>query len=218
MSAASMSILSVYERFAFAILSCPMAVAREVILAQSAAWNQPLAIDRETARDVRPILSSPDGPARLPAIRKAILLSEVEGIDGKKTLFVSSVADGYSSMIYMVSKQVPGLHLAVQVSSPSSEYPRNALTAIATDREVRVIYSMRDTNGWDFFEKGEPLPFENLTFYESRPKRERLTPEIISEYLIRFGYGSLDRDFWVSAQPAHLLCEQEFRLSSDVVQ
>lgn len=213
-----MSILSVYERFAFAILPCPMAVAREVILAQSAAWNQPLAIDRATVRDVQPILNSPDGPARLPAMRKAILLSEVEGADGKMTLFVSSVADGYSSMIYMVSKHVPGLHLAVQVSSASLEYPRNALTAIAADREVRVVYAMRDTNAWDFFEKGEPLPFENLAFYQLRQKRDRLTPEIISEYLTRFGYGSLDKDFWISAEPAHLLCEQEFRLSSEALQ
>lgn len=213
-----MSILSIYDRFAFAILPCPMAMAREVILAQSAAWNQHLVIDRAAARDVRPILNSPDGPNQLPALRKAILLSEVEGPEGKRTLFVSSVADGYSSMIYMVSKQVPGHHLAVQVSSLSCEYPRNALTAIAANSEVRVVYAMRDINAWDFFEKGEPLEFENLSFYQARQKRDRLTPEIISEYLARFGYGSLDKDFWISAAPAHLLCEREFRLSGEVLQ
>jgi hypothetical protein len=213
-----MSILSLYERFAFAVLSCPIGEAREVILAQSATWNRPLAIDRETARDVRPILNSPDGPAQLPALRKAILLSEVDGPDGQKTLFVSSVADGYSSMIYMVSKRVAGLHVAVQVSSLSCEYPRNALTAIAGEKEARVVYAMRDTNAWDFFEKGDPLPFEDLSYYRARQRRDRLTPEIISEYLARFGYGSLDKDFWISAESAHLLCEREFRLSGEVLQ
>ena len=209
------SILSTYERFAFAILACPLSLARELILEQSAAWDQNLVVDRPAARDVRPILNSPDGPARLPALRKAILLSEVEGPDGKRTLFISSVPDGYSSMIYMVSKRVPGLHLAVQASNLSCEYPRNALMAIAGDQEVRAVYAMRDTKAWDFFEKGEPLPFEDLSFYGLRQKRDRLTSKIISEYLVRFGYGSLDKDFWISAEPAHLLCEREFRLSGD---
>lgn len=212
------SILATYERFAFAILACPASVAREVILEQSAAWNQNLVVDRATARDVRPILNSPDGPTHLPAVRKGILLSEVNGPDGRKTLFVSSVADGYSSMIYMVSKRVPGLHLSVQVSSLSCEYPRNAFAAIEANKEVRVVYAMRDTNAWDFFEKGEALPFEDLALYRSRQKRDRLTPEIISEYLARFGYGSLDKDFWISVAPAHLLCEREFRLSGEVPQ
>jgi hypothetical protein len=67
-------------------------------------------------------------------------------------------------------------------------------------------------------EKGEPLPFEDLALYRSRQKRDRLTPEIISEYLTRFGYGSLDGDFWISAEPTHLLCEREFRLSGEVLQ
>lgn len=213
-----MSILSIYDRFAFAILPCPMMAAREIILAQSAAWNQHLVIDCPVTRDVRPILNSPDGPARLPALRKAILLSEVDGPEGKKTLFVSSVADGYSSMIYMVSRRLPDIHLAFQVSSLSCEYPRNAITAIAESREIRVVYAMRDTNAWEFFEKGDPLLFEDSTHYHSRRKRDRLTPDIISKYLANMGYGALGKDFWISTEPAHLLCEQEFRLWDESLQ
>jgi hypothetical protein len=208
------NILSTYERFAFAILPCRLGVAREVILAQSAAWDQILVIDQVAFRDVRPILNSPDGPEHLPSLRKGILLSEVEGPNGPKTLFVSSVADGYSSMIYMMSTQVPGLHIAIEVSSLSCEYPRNAITAIAEGSAVRVVYAMRDSQAWDFFEKGDPLPFEDANLYRERQRRERLTPDIISQSLSRFGYGSLSDDFWISMAPAHLLCEREFRLST----
>ena len=213
-----MSILSIYDHFSFAILPCPMTVAREALLAQSAAWDRYLVVDCSALRDVRPVLNSPDGPAQLPSVRKGILLSEVEGPEGAKTLFVSSVADGYMSMIYMISKGVPGLHLVIQASSLSCKYPRNAITAIAEEETVRVVYAMRDTNTWEFIEKGAPLFFEDSGLYGARQKRDRLTPEIISKYLARFGYGSLDKDFWISAEPAQLLCEREFRLLSEVPQ
>lgn len=206
------NILSIYDRFAFSILPCPMAAAREVIVTQSAAWGRHLVVDRPAARDVRLILNSPDGPAHPPAVRIGILLSEVHGPEGLKTLFVSNVADGYSSMVYMVSKRIFGPHLSVQLSNLSSEYPRNAFTMITSEKEIRVVYAMRDNNAWEFLEKGEPLSFENLNFYGTRRRRDRLTPDIISGYLAHFGYGSLDQDFWISAAPAHLLCDSEFRL------
>ena len=208
-----MSILSLYERFAFAVLPCSLESARKEILAQSAAWGKPLAVDRAAARDVRPILDSPDGPPHPPAVRVAILLSEVTGPEGTKTLFVSSVADGYSSMIYTISGRIPGLHVAVEVSSLSRQYPRNALKVIAGQEAVRIVYSMRDTNSWEFFEKGGCLPFEEAEFYMARRKRDRLTPDIISEYLYRIGYGTLDAGFWTSSERAHLLCDAAFRLN-----
>lgn len=208
-----MTILSLYERFSFSILSCSLGVAREAILAQSAAWGKPLAVDRATVRDVRPIFDSPDGPAHQPAVRKAILLSEVVGPEGVKTLFVSSVADGYSSMVYTISGNLPGLHLAVQISRLSIEYPRNALTAIKSQKAVRVIYSMKDASSWEFFERGRILPFEQIDFYKARRKRDRLTPDIIDRYISKLGYGTLDEVFWNSNEAAHLICDASFRLA-----
>lgn len=74
---------------------------------------------------------------------------------------------------------------------------------------------MKDTSAWVFLEKGEPLCFERLDFYNARRKRDRLTPDILSDYLACLGYGSLDEDFWISAAPAYLLCDSEFRLWSE---
>ena len=189
-----------------------MALAREVILAQSAAWDRPLSIDRYAPRDVRQILNSMDGPAHFPSVRTGILLSEIDGPSGLRTLFVSNVADGFSSMIYMASRRIGGLHFSIQTSSYLCNFPRNAFSVIMDERDVRVVYSMRDANSWEFFQKGEPLSFEDVSFYDAKKKRDRLTPSIISTYLVQIGYGSLEKDFWISAAPGHLLCESEFRL------
>lgn len=209
------SILATYKRFAFAILPCPMIAARDVIMSQADIWGRPLVVDRPAQRDVRQILSSLDGPTQLPSVSTGILLSEIDGPSGLRTLFVSNVADGFSSMIYMISRRISDYSLSVQISDPLCDYPRNALTAVVVEKAIRTVYAMRDINAWEFFQKGDPLFFEEPSLYDARLKRDRLTPNIISGYLARLGYGSLDQDFWISTAPAHLLCDQNFRLWSE---
>jgi hypothetical protein len=162
---------------------------------------------------VRVIYESPDGPNQLPAIQIGILLSEVNGVDGKKTLFVSSVADGYSSMILSLSKAIPGRHISVNVSRLDLAYPANAINVVEAGKSVRSVQVMLDGDRWIFFQSGEPLSFEDVDRYRARRKKDRLTPQMISTCLDQIGYASLRREFWVDeAAPAHLLASRAFRL------
>ena len=209
-----MSVLSIYDHFSFAILPCSILIAKETIIRQSMAWNRHLDIDRIVSRDIRIILNSPDGPLRLPSVKTGILLNQTDGPCGPRTLFVSNVADGFSSMIYMLSEAISGSHVLIQSSRTSCKYPRNSFSVIESGLLVRTVYSMLDTNGWQFFEKGNPVYFEDIINYRNRRKRDRLNNEIISDYLRNLGYGSLDEDFWISNEPSHLICESDFRLGS----
>lgn len=209
-----MSILTAYEQFTFSIIPCELHVAREMIRRQGAQWKKIFEIDEEMRRDVRVIYDSPDGPKKRPAFDIGILLSEVDGDDGKKTLFVSSVADGYLSIVFCISKLIRGAHFEFCVSRPDLTYPANVIHVLEDGKSVRTVYSMRDGDRWVFFEKGDPLPFEETDLYRARRKRDRLTPEIISTYLERIGYGSLKREFWINATaPARLLAMSSFRFS-----
>ncbi|WP_283470535.1 hypothetical protein [Methylosinus trichosporium] len=211
-STEQMSILTAYENFTFSIIPCDLHVAREMIRRQGAQWENIFEIDEDVHRDVRIIYDSPDGPKRYPSINVGILLSEVDGNDGKKTLFVSSVTDGYSSMIFCISKLIPGAHFKFDVSRPDLLYPGNAIRVLEDGKNVRTVYSMRDGERWVFFENGHPFPFEETDLCLARRKRDRLTPEIISTYLERIGYGSLKREFWINATaPARLLAMSSFR-------
>ncbi|SRR5581483_4431019 len=62
------------------------------------------------------------------------------------------------------------------------------------ERVVHVILEPR----WKFFEQGEVLSFENPEYYKRRIIRERLTPEIVEEYLKRLGWDLGDAAFWQS--------------------
>jgi hypothetical protein len=142
-----------------------------------------------------------------------MLLIEVSGLEGKKTLFVSSGADGNWTLINNISKTIPGAHLVIEVSRPDLKYPRNAISAMANGERFRVVYAMRDEPSWQFYDLGPPLDFEDVIHYRARIKKERLTPAIIASYLKRMTYGSLRRDFWIDhIVPARLLAMPDFRL------
>jgi hypothetical protein len=206
-------ILARFDRFAFSILPCGLELAHEAIRKLGDQWRKTFDLDEPSCRDVRVIYESPDGPNQLPAIQIGILLSEVNGSDGKKTLFVSSVGDGYSSMILSLSKAIPGQHLSVNVSRLDIAYPANAINVVDAGKSVRSIHVMLDGDSWVFFQKGEPLSFEDVDRYRARRKKDRLTPQIVSTYLNQIGYGSLRREFWIDeAAPAHLLATRAFRL------
>lgn len=206
-------ILAQFDRFAFSILPCGLELAHQAIRRQGDQWRKTFDLDESSCRDVRAIYESLDGPNQLPAIEIGILLSEVNGKDGKRTLFVSSVNDGYSSMVLSLSKAIPGTHLSVNVSRLDIRYPANAISVVEGGKSVRSIYVMLDGDRWVFFQKGEPHSFEDVDRYGARRKKDRLTPQIVSIYLNRIGYGSLRREFWIDeAAPAHLLASRAFRL------
>ena len=207
------NILTRFERFAFSILPCELEVARDAIRNQGAQWLKNFVVDEACDRDAQIIYRSPDGPNWLPAIEIGILLNEVSGRQGKRTLFISNTEDGYRSMILCISKIIPGTHLMFRVSRVDLQYPGNFLEAAEGGEFVRTVYAMRDSDRWVFFEKGDPLPFENLDQYLAQRKRDRLTPEIISTYLKRIGYGSLRQEFWLDkTAAAHALATRDFRL------
>jgi hypothetical protein len=207
-----MTILSVFERFAFSILSCDLESASSAIRQQGSDWKIQFSTIELIHRDARTIYCSADGPNKMPSAEKGLILSELNGKEGPRTLFLSNVADGYSSMVFMLSKIIRGVHLSFEVSNMTVRYPRNAITASENGNYIRVVYSMLDGDKWQFFEKGSPLKFEDVGRYRARRKKDRLNPEIVASVLEMYGYGSLDSEFWITdSVPARLICDAGFK-------
>jgi hypothetical protein len=205
-------VLTLFERFTFSALPCSIRDAAEAIEEQTRTWGKSL-IDVEIPADVRAIKLSADTPDRGYAPSIAFMLIEEAGPNGPVTLSVCNAPDGYVSLLYTVSKSIPGTHYMFEVSRPTVEYPRNAITAVEARKRRRVVYSMRDSNGWVFYEDGTALPIENAKHYAARYKRDRLTPEIIEAALKRFGYGSVALAFWTASnRNALLLRDEAFRI------
>lgn len=69
------------------------------------------------------------------------------------------------------------------------------------ERMVRVMWDDR----WDFYEEGEPMPFEQTERYAERLKRKRLTNEMVLDYAKALGWDLRDPAFWTSERDAWYL-------------
>ena len=69
-----------------------------------------------------------------------------------------------------------------------------------TERMVRVMQDPR----WDFYEIGEPFPFEQTEKYKERIKKKRLTNDMILDYAEAMGYDVRNPEFWKSDNATYL--------------
>ena len=58
---------------------------------------------------------------------------------------------------------------------------------------------------WDFYEEGEPMPFEQTERYTERLRRKRLTNDMVLDYAKALGWDLRDPAFWTSDQDAWYL-------------
>ncbi len=212
-----MTILEELRIFSFTIIPGEGERIADVIKEKGAQWGtREYEIDRPCQRDVRIITLSPNGLSQWSAIRRAILLSEVQSSEGPINLFVSSVRDGYRSMVVAISKAIPDEVVQFRMSYfPASVGTACFIKSFVAGKSQRSVYVTRDdiSDRWEFFEQGQPLKFEEPELYQARRKKDRLNLTIISSYLKKLGYVSLEREFWINAHAsARLLAHGQFRI------
>lgn len=74
---------------------------------------------------------------------------------------------------------------------------------IGKDNSMRMVRVMQDPR-WDFYEIGEPFPFEQTEKYKERIKKKRLTNDMILDYAEAMGYDVRNPDFWKSDNATYL--------------
>ncbi len=72
---------------------------------------------------------------------------------------------------------------------------------------VRSISLVNDGGRWDFSQNGTPFPFEDVSRYAARRKKDRFTFEMLERYLSELGLSPFDEKFYLpdSAGAAQLV-------------
>jgi hypothetical protein len=73
---------------------------------------------------------------------------------------------------------------------------------------LRLVQVLRDTDKWEFIERGPVQPFENPVNYKKRRRRDRLTRDDLLKYMRSFGWEFNRSDFWRSESPAVYYIEE----------
>lgn len=108
------------------------------------------------------------------------------------TMMLSNLIDGWQTLGYILNK-VKGIQmLDLSLMDDYVQFNFN------DDRFIRVMWDDR----WDFYEFGQPLPFENTQQYKARLKKDRLTPEMVEEYANYFGVDLRDPNMYITDKEA----------------
>jgi len=122
-------------------------------------------------------------------------------------VFVSRSSDGWHTLVNRLNSELKTRCISVGTTSDSADYPANSIRVYESGHDVRLVRAMLDGDRWDFFEKGIIQPFENPGNYKKRKIRDRLSREIVLEYLENIGLDVQAPAFWNAEGDALYICE-----------
>ena len=74
-----------------------------------------------------------------------------------------------------------------EMSDIKSAYSMNLFLYSKKSGIERTVMSYYDDTHWVFYDTGEPIEIENLNYYKVRLKKERISRNIVMEYMSKLG-------------------------------
>jgi hypothetical protein len=113
------------------------------------------------------------------------------------TIMFANIIDGYVNLIKYVSKQCDLEYYNISIFDDSqSQMMSSYHFHYHSKNRERHLLCYQDPK-WVFFDEGEPLWFENISYYKQRIKKNRLNKSIIIEYLKSLGWDVSTEIFWI---------------------
>ncbi len=130
-------------------------------------------------------------------------------ISENQTAMYGNQSDGFYTTCYVLNLRYGYdvtqicLTLDPEIKIDDEVYDMRLFCHIGKEHEKRLVRVMQDPR-WDFYEIGEPFPFEQTEKYKERIKKKRLTNDMILDYAEAMGYDVRNPDFWKSDNATYL--------------
>src|SRR2546423_1357835 len=126
-----------------------------------------------------------------------VLLWQPLSVSFALTAFITNMGDGWQTVLNFYFGEYQREIMRVRFSDAFAEYPLYYFEILKLP-ERRIVQVIKDTDKWEFFERGSLMPFENPNYYAKRKIRDRLNNPIIEEYLEKNGIDIKEDNFWIS--------------------
>lgn len=115
------------------------------------------------------------------------------------TIMFANIIDGYVNLAKYISKKYDIEYYSISIFDDSQSQVMSSyhFHYYSKNRE-RHLLCYQDPK-WVFFDEGEPLWFENTSYYKQRIKKNRLNKSIIIKYLKSLGWDVNNEIFWLSS-------------------
>ena len=118
-------------------------------------------------------------------------------IDFDLVVYITNMNDGWQGLLRGYSEDYKRKIIRIVLSKPNIIYPAYEFEVMNMD-SIRLIHVIKDFPKWQFFQKGNILPFEENAHYKKRRISDRLNNSIIEDYLKKNGININEEDFWKS--------------------
>ena len=129
-----------------------------------------------------------------------------------RTVMISNLQDGAHSLFWNLATVLKVEAIAIRTSSKTTgDDIMNDLMYLNKGEEQRYVRTMTDPS-WEFFEKGKPLWFEDVSLYSKRYKKDRMNRRIIVDYCLKLGLEVDSHDFWKAPEATMIeikTCKQD---------
>lgn len=126
-----------------------------------------------------------------------VLIWQPVSIDFDLVAFTTNMSDGWQGLLRGYSDDYKRKIIRIFLSDPNITYPAYKFEVMTID-SMRLVQVIKDIPNWQFFQKGNILPFEESSNYKKRRISDRLNNFIIDNYLKRNGIDISVEDFWKS--------------------
>lgn len=114
------------------------------------------------------------------------------------TVLFANAQDGWMTLTVSTSKKLAGPFYSLDLGSDRVEWPMYRLAVRENGEDIRCMHVMKDSDRWVFYQKGDPIPEEDVTMYQKRRVRDRMTREYLVGVAERLGFPVADDSFWRS--------------------
>lgn len=114
-------------------------------------------------------------------------------VNNNQLVFVSNSSDGWSSLLYCITKANNSSYLSFRLYSGAE--PCMEMTLEDSGETIRLVRSMKDDK-WIFDEIGDLLWFEDDKYYSKRRIADRVTYDLLLSYSIKNGINFNSPDFF----------------------
>ena len=111
-----------------------------------------------------------------------------------RIFFISNLGDGWHTMCRTLQKHLKCSWAMFEMSDIKSAYSMNLFLYSKKSGIERTVMSYYDDTHWVFYDTGEPIEIENLNYYKVRLKKERISRNIVMEYMSKLGINYYDID------------------------
>lgn len=134
--------------------------------------------------------------------KKKIAILFAPDFSPDECVFITNLSDGWFTLVNCICAELKVKCITVSLATDKNQYPCNAMRIYEGGKEVRYVRAMLDSDRWDFFEKGESLPFEEESNYRKHRIKDRVNKQLLLGYLKSLKLDVYVDSFWMSQSSA----------------